>query len=116
MRTGRAAGGTHKANDVATMHLLPGGRFESGQMSVPRHDAVPVVDFNEVPVASAALRHGDGAVGCRADGLTVVGGDVETRMEICAAGERVTSVAIPRREPAGHGPDRRGCRGQRLPA
>src|SRR5687768_7773536 len=79
-------------------------------MTIPRLEAVAVFNDYEVAVIAGRRRVYDLAIGGRVDRVTLVRRNVEARVEIFFASQRIRAVAHARRQPAVRRPDggRRG--------
>src|SRR5690606_30775836 len=53
MSAGRAAGRSHASDRLAARDLLAHARAETGEMGITGHDAVAMVDFDDLAVAGA---------------------------------------------------------------
>src|SRR6185295_8534858 len=98
--TGCSTGRTDKPDDVAASHALSGGDGEAGKMTEARLDAEAVVEEDAVAVVTVVAGRFDHAVGGGANGRAFVGGDIETRMIVGAARERILAAAEAGRQPA----------------
>jgi hypothetical protein len=105
MCAGRAARRPDVPDDLAAVHVHSWRHAESGQMSIPRRDSVSVIDDHQISVVAARLRARDNPVGRRVHRDAVVRGDIEPRMEIRTASERVAPCAEGGRQPPDDRPD-----------
>ena len=87
---------------------------ECAQVAVPRREAVPVFEDDQVAVVARVGRRFDDAIGGRVDGLAFFRGDIEPLMEARLAGERIASAAERAGEPAVRRPDGGRCGGERF--
>src|SRR5688572_1260847 len=116
VRTSRPAGRSDVTDDVAARDLLARPHVEPRQVAVLGDDAEAVVEHHHVAVRAVRARAADRRVSGRQHRLAVIGGNVESGVEIGPPGNRIAPCAIRRGEPAGNGPDRRRGRRERMPA
>src|SRR5687767_5429815 len=90
---GRAAGRAETSDDVAALHALALLDREAGEVAVLRLQAEAVIDDHEVAVRALMADEGDVARGGRLHRLSLFAGDVEARMVVGAARDRVAPVA-----------------------
>ena len=81
-------------------------------MAVAGLETESVVDDDEIAVGALVSRLRDDAGGGGVNRLTLLAGDIETGVEVGAAGDRIRPRAHARREPAMGRPDRRRRIGQ----
>ena len=114
MRPRRPAGGTDVTDDVTALDRRALPDRELGEVAVPRHQAESVVDDDEVAVVAARRRQLDLAGRRREDRCSFFGRNIEPRVKISIACERIRAHAVTGREPSMDRPDRRRRIHQRL--
>src|SRR5262245_40171177 len=100
MRSGGAAGGADEPDDVAALDLVAGPHVVAREVTIARLEPVAVIEDDQIAVA--AFRGGvrDDPVSRRIDLAALIGGDIETLMEVLVARDGIRPAAHARCQPA----------------
>src|SRR5262245_40819745 len=115
VRAGRAAGASELADQLTALHMVAGVDHECGEVTVAGLEPEPVVEDDQVAVATGVARLRHNTCGSRVNRLALLAGDIEAGMVVGVAGQRVHARTHCGCEPPLGWPDRRRRGRQRIP-
>ena len=94
VRPGAVSGGADSADLLSGLHLLSDADIEAGEVRVSGFKTVAMIDQNTDAVSTVPTGLHNPAVGIGINGVTMVGGDIQTIMESSLTGNWVNPVTV----------------------
>src|SRR2546423_12394354 len=91
---GRSAGHTDQSDEVASLDLLSDFDQRTRKMTVPRGQAITVIDDNQIAVCSFPFGVQDDTISRGVYRSIKKGRDIQTEVQLLVAAERIGAVAV----------------------